>query len=474
MANFSGLLRIGTTARPSFVGRHIRAMSSDAGLTPSTVVASLDKHIIGQQQAKRALAVALRDRWRRRNVADEAMRTEIVPNNILLHGPTGSGKTECARRLAKTAQSPFVRTEATRFTEVGIVGTTVDTMIKELVEVAIHETTEKAKQEVAGQAQSAADELVLDLLLSANASSSERSQLRADLHAGKLDNRRVKVKLAPPSPAAAPLGMMGHDQFAMPAGMEDLMSRLSEELGPRKSSDNSPKKEMSVKEARNLLADEEAGKLLNMEQVKQAALEAAEQDGIVFVDEIDKIAASGSMNTTGGSWSKGEGVQKELLGLLEGTTVRTKHGPVKTNHMLFICAGAFHQSKPSDLLPELQGRLPIRVSLAPLTEGDFCKILSETENNLVAQQKALLEAEGVDLVFSEGAIAEIAKIAAQANSTLENIGARRLRTVMSKVMEEIKFEADKCRGTSIPIDVNYVNAQLEETLIKTDLQRYVL
>jgi len=455
-----------------------RSMSSGIShnLTPSEIVEALDRNIIGQNSAKRALAVALRDRWRRMSLEDDKMRAEVVPNNILLVGPTGSGKTECARRLAKTCKSPFIRTEATRFTEVGIVGSSCENMIKDLTEVAIQDAMNDAKQEVAGMAQAAADERLVDMLSDKEASAAERSKMRQDLGLGKLDTRMVRVQLAQPAMQLGG-GMGGADAgFGIPPGMEELMSRLTEELGPSPGSAKSgPKgREMAVSQARPLLIDEEAEKLINQDQVQAAAMEAVQQDGIVFVDELDKIAASGAMSTEGGRWSKGEGVQKELLGLLEGTTVRTRHGAVRTDHILFICAGAFHQSKPSDLLPELQGRLPVRVTLKPLTEDDFRRILTETEYNLVTQQEALLAAEGVELDFTEDAITEIAKVAAQANSSLENIGARRLRTVMSKVMEEIKFEADRCRGTKIPINAEYVRAQLGDALAKTDLQRYVL
>jgi ATP-dependent HslUV protease ATP-binding subunit HslU len=429
-------------------------------LTPKAVVAALDAHIVGQTEAKRAVAVALRNRWRRQRLPD-ALRDEVTPKNILMIGPTGCGKTEISRRLAKLADAPFVKVEATKFTEVGYVGRDVEQIARDLVEEAVRLEKERRRVAVQEAAETAAMERLLDALTGKGASEATRESFRARFREGHLDSSEVELELseAPNMPFEVP-GMGGQ------VGMINLSDMMSKALGQQ------PKKRrrLKVREAWSRLLDEEADKRLDQEDVTRTALADAEANGIVFLDEIDKIAVS---DVRGGSVSR-EGVQRDLLPLIEGTTVATKYGPMKTDHILFIASGAFHVAKPSDLLPELQGRLPIRVELKALTEEDFVRILSETEASLTEQYRALIATEGVEIVFTDDGIRAIARIAAEVNGQVENIGARRLSTVLEKLLEDVSYEAEERRGQSVVVDGPYVEAQLAEIARNTDLSKYVL
>ncbi|HEY0112790.1 MAG TPA: ATP-dependent protease ATPase subunit HslU [Allosphingosinicella sp.] len=429
-------------------------------LTPKAVVAALDAHIVGQSEAKRAVAVALRNRWRRQRL-DERLREEVTPKNILMIGPTGCGKTEISRRLAKLADAPFVKVEATKFTEVGYVGRDVEQIARDLVEEAVRLEKERRRIAVKDAAEKAALERLLDALTGKGASEATRESFRQRFREGHLDSSEVELELseAPNTPFEIP-GMGGQ------VGMINLSEMMSKALGqaPKK------KRRLKVREAWNCLVEEEADKRLDPEDVSRAALADAEANGIVFLDEIDKIAVS---DVRGGSVSR-EGVQRDLLPLIEGTTVATKYGPMKTDHILFIASGAFHVAKPSDLLPELQGRLPIRVELKALTEEDFVRILSETEASLTEQYRALIGTEGVEVNFTDDGIRAIARIAAEVNGQVENIGARRLSTVLEKLLEDVSYEAEERRGEVVTVDAVYVEAQLAEVSRNTDLSRYVL
>lgn len=431
--------------------------------SPREIVSELDRYIIGQNDAKRAVAVAMRNRWRRQQL-ESPMREEVMPKNILMIGPTGVGKTEISRRLAKLAGAPFIKIEATKFTEVGYVGRDVEQIIRDLVEIGIGLVREKKREQVQAKAHIAAEDRVLDALVGANASPSTRASFIKKLREGELDEKEIEIELAD---TGSPLG--GMDIPGMPGGnigMIDLGDMMSKAMGGR-----TKKRKTTVKESYELLIAEESDKLLDDEQVAAEAVSAVENDGIVFLDEIDKIAVS--ENVRGGSVSR-EGVQRDLLPLVEGTTVATKYGPVKTDHILFVASGAFHVSKPSDLLPELQGRLPIRVELRALTKDDFVRILTETEASLIKQYVALMGTEDITLDFTENAIDALADVAVELNSTVENIGARRLQTVMEKVLEEISFEAADRGGDVIKIDADFVRKNVGDLAKNTDLSRYIL
>jgi len=443
-------------------------------MTPREIVQELDKHIVGQHEAKRAVSIALRNRWRRMNV-EPSLRSEITPKNILMIGPTGVGKTEIARRLAKLANAPFIKIEATKFTEVGYVGRDVESIIRDLVDFSIKMTREVEMEKVKHRAEDAAEDRILDTLLPmpkaafgfsedqppAEADSETRQKLRKKLREGQLDEREIEIEVS-----SMPVGV----EIMAPPGMEDMTSQL-QGLFQNMSSGRTSKRKVKVKDARKLLIDEEAAKMINEEDLKLTALERVEQNGIVFLDEIDKVA---KRSETGGADVSREGVQRDLLPLVEGSTVNTKYGMVKTDHILFIASGAFHLTKPSDLIPELQGRLPIRVELKALTVDDFIRILTEPDASLTEQYTALMKTEGVTLEYTEDAIKRIAEIAWQVNENTENIGARRLHTVVERLLEMISYEAPDHSGETITIDKDYVNQHLGELSQNEDLSRYIL
>ncbi|NQX94099.1 MAG: ATP-dependent protease ATPase subunit HslU [Erythrobacter sp.] len=429
-------------------------------LTPKAIVAALDEHIIGQKDAKRAVAVALRNRWRRQRLGPD-LRDEVTPKNILMIGPTGCGKTEISRRLAKLAEAPFVKVEATKFTEVGYVGRDVEQIARDLVEESIRLEKERRRESVREAASEAAMERLLDALVGSNASEATRESFKARIIDNSMNDTEVEIEVAEERSMPFDMGNMGGNM-----GMIDLSDMMGKALGKKPTK----RQKLRVPDAWDKLVDEEADKRLDDEDVNQAALQNAETNGIVFLDEIDKIAVS---DVRGGSVSR-EGVQRDLLPLIEGTTVATKYGPMKTDHVLFIASGAFHVAKPSDMLPELQGRLPIRVNLRALTEEDFVRILSETRANLVEQYRALIGTEKVELDITEDAVAQVAKIAAQVNESVENIGARRLQTVMEKLLEEVSFEAEEYEGQSVTIDAAYVSERLSDLAGNTDLSKYIL
>ncbi|RCK53916.1 ATP-dependent protease [Thalassospira profundimaris] len=431
--------------------------------SPREIVSELDRHIIGQKEAKRAVAVALRNRWRRQQLT-EPMRGEVLPKNILMIGPTGVGKTEIARRLAKLADAPFLKVEATKFTEVGYVGRDVEQIIRDLLEVSIDLTRSMMKRKVTAKAELQAEERILDSLVGENASAETRQKFRKKLREGELQDKEIEIQVQ----ESASTSMPTIDVPGMP-GAQMGMLNLSDMFGKAFGGQTKAKR-MSVAEAFERLIEEESDKLLDMEKVTAEAIENVEQNGIVFLDEIDKITAR---SERGGDVSR-EGVQRDLLPLIEGTTVSTKHGTVKTDHVLFICSGAFHLAKPSDLLPELQGRLPIRVELKALTEADFRSILLEPEASLIKQYIALMGTEDVSLEFSDDAIDEIARISALVNETVENIGARRLHTVLEKLLDDISFTATDRSGEKVVIDAQYVRDQVEELSKNTDLSKFIL
>ena len=436
-------------------------------MTPREIVSELDKHIIGQAEAKRSVAIALRNRWRRSQVAPE-LREEITPKNILMIGPTGVGKTEIARRLARLANAPFIKIEATKFTEVGYVGRDVESIIRDLVDTAVKMTRMSAMDKVQNRAADAAEERVLDILLPraeggmlSETEASTRQKMRKKLREGDLDDKEIQIDVASPS-----VGV----EIMAPPGMEEMTNQLQgmfQNLG----SGRTKLRKLKIKDAMKLLQEEEAAKLVNEDDIKQTALEAVEQHGIVFLDEIDKICKR--QEVSGGEVSR-EGVQRDLLPLVEGSTVTTKYGMIKTDHILFIASGAFHLTKPSDLIPELQGRFPIRVELSALSADDFVRILTEPNASLTEQYQALLATEGVDVKFTDDGIKRIAELGWQVNETVENIGARRLHTILEKLLEEISFSAPDMPEKTIVIDAAYVDAHLGELAADEDLSRYIL
>ncbi len=432
-------------------------------LTPREIVSELDRFIIGQNDAKRAVAVALRSRWRRKQLSAD-LRDEVYPKNILMIGPTGVGKTEISRRLAKLAKAPFIKVEATKFTEVGYVGRDVEQIIRDLVDSAIAMTRANMRDEVRANATQAAEDRVLDAIAGPDARDATRDMFRKKLRSGELDNTVIELDVADTSNPMSMFDIPGQPGSQM--GMMNLGDIFGKAMGGR-----TTRRKMTVAESHDILVGEEADKLLDDETVTRAAMEAVQENGIVFLDEIDKVCARA--DARGADVSR-EGVQRDLLPLIEGTTVSTKHGPVNTDHILFIASGAFHVAKPSDLLPELQGRLPIRVELQALTEGDFVRILTETDNALTRQYTALMDTEGVTVSFTTDGIAEIAKIAAEVNRSVENIGARRLYTVIERVFEELSFVAPDRSGDSIEINADFVKTHLGDLATSADLSRYVL
>lgn len=437
-------------------------------MTPGEIVHELDRFIIGQQEAKRAVAIALRNRWRRMQVSED-LRNEITPKNILMIGPTGVGKTEIARRLAKLAQAPFIKVEATKFTEVGYVGRDVESIIRDLVDMSIKMHREKALDTVKHRAEEAAEERILDVLLppargaenSADSDSATRQVFRKKLREGELDDKEIEVEVS-----STPVGV----EIMAPPGMEDMTNQL-QSMFSSLSSGRTKKTKLTVKKAFQLLSEEEAGRLVNEEDIKARAIESAEQNGIVFLDEIDKISRRAE-HSGGGDVSR-EGVQRDLLPLIEGCTVSTKHGMIKTDHILFISSGAFHLSKPSDLIPELQGRLPIRVELNALTPDDFERILTEPNASLTEQHQALLKTEGVTLTFEKDGIRRIAETAWEVNERTENIGARRLHTLLERLLEDVSFDAGNS-DRDVVIDAAHVDARLGDLAKNEDLSRYIL
>jgi len=435
-----------------------------SALSPREIVSELDRYVIGQKDAKKAVAVALRNRWRRQALSDE-MRDEVLPKNILMIGPTGVGKTEISRRLSKLAEAPFIKVEATRFTEVGYVGRDVEQIIRDLIEIAIAMEREKKRKEVKAKAELKAEEKVLDALVGNKASVATRESFRKRLRNGDLDNNEIEIEVQNTSSPLQSFEIPG-----MPGGNVGMVN-LGDILGKSMGGKKGKKKKMTVKESHDILVAQESDKMIEEDKIITEAKKATEENGIVFLDEIDKVSARS--DRVGGDVSR-EGVQRDLLPLIEGTTVSTKHGPIKTDHILFIASGAFQLAKPSDLLPELQGRLPIRVELEALKEEDFKRILKEPDNSLIKQYKELLKTENVELKFTDDGIDMLAKISAEVNSSVENIGARRLHTIIEKVLDDISFNATDKAGETITIDKKYVNENLGNLVKDTDLSKFIL
>ena len=438
--------------------------SKVSALSPREIVSELDRYVIGQKEAKKAVAVALRNRWRRQALSDE-MRDEVLPKNILMIGPTGVGKTEISRRLSKLAEAPFIKVEATRFTEVGYVGRDVEQIIRDLIEIAIAMERERKRKEVKAKAELKAEEKVLDSLVGNKASVATRESFRKRLRNGDLDNNEIEIEVQNTSG-----GMQSFEIPGMPGGNVGMVN-LGDILGKSMGNKKGKKKKMSVKESHDILVAQESDKMIEEDKIIKEAKKATEENGIVFLDEIDKVSARS--DRVGGDVSR-EGVQRDLLPLIEGTTVSTKHGPIKTDHILFIASGAFQLAKPSDLLPELQGRLPIRVELNALKEEDFIRILKEPDNSLIKQYKELLKTENVNLEFTDDGIDTLAKISAEVNSSVENIGARRLHTIIEKVLDDISFNATDRSGETITIDEKYVKDNLGNLVKDTDLSKFIL
>ena len=438
--------------------------SKVSALSPREIVSELDRYVIGQNEAKKAVAVALRNRWRRQALTDE-MRDEVLPKNILMIGPTGVGKTEISRRLSRLAEAPFIKVEATRFTEVGYVGRDVEQIVRDLIEIAIAMERERKRKEVKAKAELKAEEKVLDALVGNKASVATRESFRKRLRNGDLDNNEIEIEVQDTSS-----GLQSFEIPGMPGGNVGMVN-LGDILGKSMGGKKGKKKKMSVKESHAILVAQESDKMIEEDKIIKEAKKATEENGIVFLDEIDKVSARS--DRVGGDVSR-EGVQRDLLPLIEGTTVSTKHGPIKTDHILFIASGAFQLAKPSDLLPELQGRLPIRVELNALNEDDFKRILKEPDNSLIKQYKALLKTEDVNLEFSEDGIDMLAKISAEVNSSVENIGARRLHTIIEKVLDDISFNATDKAGETITVDKKFVQDNLGNLVKDTDLSKFIL
>ncbi len=458
------MVKTGKVTNLNLIKSSKQSNSKVSALSPREIVSELDRYVIGQKEAKKAVAVALRNRWRRQALSDE-MRDEVLPKNILMIGPTGVGKTEISRRLSKLAEAPFIKVEATRFTEVGYVGRDVEQIVRDLIEIAIAMEREKKRKEVKAKAELKAEDKVLDALVGNKASVATKESFRKRLRNGDLDDNEIEIEVQDKNS-----GLQSFEIPGMPGGNVGMVN-LGDILGKSMGNKKGKKKKMTVKESHDILVAQESDKMIEEDKIIKEAKKATEENGIVFLDEIDKVSARS--DRVGGDVSR-EGVQRDLLPLIEGTTVSTKHGPIKTDHILFIASGAFQLAKPSDLLPELQGRLPIRVELSALNEDDFKRILKEPDNSLIKQYKELLKTENVNLVFTDDGIDMLAKISAEVNSSVENIGARRLHTIIEKVLDDISFNATDKAGETVTVDKKYVNENLGNLVKDTDLSKFIL